>query len=103
MWLLLNATSEYQPLDQGIIANQKTHIRKQFVIFMAITFNKGKNLLEEMHVLRAIQQGIQAQENGVQPSTIQSCQRRSQAVDYSAFPAPNPDLQLESADKLESI
>lgn len=103
MWLPPNATSEYQPLDQGIIANWKTHVRKQFVIFMATTFDKGKNLLEEMHVLRAIRWGIQAWENGVQPSTIQSCWRRSQAVDYGAFPAPNPDLWSESADELESI
>jgi hypothetical protein len=54
MFLLLNTTSEYQPLDQGIINNWKTHVKKQFVLFMAKTFDKGKNLSEEMHVLRAI-------------------------------------------------
>jgi hypothetical protein len=55
MWLPSNATSEYQPLDQGIIYNWKTHVKNQFVMFMAKTFNKGKNLSEEMHVLRAIE------------------------------------------------
>ena len=54
MWLPPNVTSEYQPLDQGIIQNWKTHVKKQFVMFMAKTFDEGKNLSKEMHVLRAI-------------------------------------------------
>jgi hypothetical protein len=62
MFLPPNATSEYQPLDQGIINNWKTHVKKQFVLFMAKTFDKGKNLSEEMHVLRAIRWGVQAWE-----------------------------------------
>jgi hypothetical protein len=62
MWLPPNATSEYQPLDQGIIQNWKTGVRKQFVLFMAKTFDEGKNLSEKMHVLRAIRWGVQAWE-----------------------------------------
>jgi hypothetical protein len=54
MFLPPNATSKYQPLDQDIINNWKTHVKKQFVLFMAKTFNEGKNLSEEIHVLRAI-------------------------------------------------
>jgi hypothetical protein len=70
MWLPPNATSYYQPLDQGIIQNWKTHVRHQFVFFMAKTFDEGKNLTEEMHVLRAIRWGIQAWENDARPATI---------------------------------
>jgi hypothetical protein len=70
---------------------------------MAKTFDKGKNLSEEMHVLRAIRWGIQAWENSVQPHTIQSCWRRSQAVDYRAFPTPNPDLWSESEAEINTI
>jgi hypothetical protein len=54
MFLPPNATSEYQPLDQGIINNWKTHVKKQFVLFMAKTFDEEKNLSEEMYVLRVI-------------------------------------------------
>jgi hypothetical protein len=42
MWLPPNATSIHQPLDQGTIQNWKTHIKKQFVMFMAQTFDSGR-------------------------------------------------------------
>jgi hypothetical protein len=53
-----NTTSYHQPLDQGIIQNWKAYVRKQFVIFMAKTFDDGKDFSKEMHVLRAIRWGI---------------------------------------------
>jgi DDE superfamily endonuclease len=86
MWLPPNATSEYQPLDQGIINTWKTATKKQLVLFMAETYDKGRNISQEMHVLRSIRWGIHAWEYDVTPSTIQSCWRRSQAIDYGAFP-----------------
>ena len=51
-WLPPNATSVYQPLDQGIIKNWKAVIRKEFIQFMARTFDSGQNLLLKMNVLR---------------------------------------------------
>ena len=72
-WFPANTTSIFQPLDQGIIQNWKTHIQYQFVMFMAQTFDSGKDLSREMHVLRAIRWGISAWENDVTPSTIQNC------------------------------
>jgi hypothetical protein len=53
MWLPLNATSIHQPLDQGIIQNWKAHVRQQFVLFMARTFDSGKDFSKEMYVLRS--------------------------------------------------
>jgi predicted transcriptional regulator len=50
-------------------------------------FDEGKNLSQEMHVLRAVRWGIQAWEWDVDSSTIQACWRRSQAINYGAFPA----------------
>jgi hypothetical protein len=58
MWLPPNATSIHQPLDQGIIQNWKSHVKKQFVMFIAQTFDQGKNLSKKMYVLRAIRWGI---------------------------------------------
>ncbi len=59
-WLPPNATSIHQPLDQGIIQNWKSNVKKQFVMFMAKTFDQGKDLSKEMYVLRAIRWGISA-------------------------------------------
>jgi hypothetical protein len=103
MWLPPNATSIYQPLDQGIIQNWKSYVKKQFVMFMACTFDQGKDLSKEMHVLRAIRWGISAWENDVTPATIQNCWARSQAVDFGQFPLPPPDLWTESQQLVEEI
>lgn len=54
MWLPPNATSNYQPLDQGIIQNWKSHIKRRFVNFLAHAFDQGKDLSKEMHVLWAV-------------------------------------------------
>jgi hypothetical protein len=77
MFLPPNATSVHQPLNQGIIQNWKSHVKKQFVIFMAKTFDEGKDLSKEMHVLQAIRWGISAWENDVERKTIHKCWVRS--------------------------
>ena len=58
---------------------------------MAQTFDSGKDLSKEMHVLRVIQWGISAWENDVTPATIQNCWARSQVIDWHARPLPSPD------------
>lgn len=103
MWLPPNATSEYQPLDQGIINNWKTAVKKQYVMFLAKIFDKGKNFSQEMHVLRAIRWGIQAWEWDVLPATIQSCWRRSQAIDFGVFPEVPASIWTESEEDIDSI
>lgn len=103
MWLPPNATSVYQPLDQGIIQNWKAYIQQQFVMFMVQTFDNGKDLSKEMHVLKAIRWGISAWENDVTPATIQNCWARSQVIDFGARPLPAPDFWGESQPQLDSI
>jgi len=102
-WLPPNATSIYQPLDQGIIQNWKTYVKRQFVIFMARTFDEGKDLSKEMSVLRAIRWGISAWEIDVTPRTIQNCWARSQAFNFGQFPRPPPNLWTESQDAIEQL
>jgi hypothetical protein len=46
MWLPPNATSIHQPLDQGIIQNWKSYVKRQFVVFMARTSDEGKTCLK---------------------------------------------------------
>jgi hypothetical protein len=54
MWLLANATSIYQPLDQGIIQTWKTFVQKEWVMFMVKNFDNSKDFKAEMNVLKAI-------------------------------------------------
>jgi hypothetical protein len=71
-------------------------------MFMAQTFDSGKDLSREMHVLRAIRWGISAWENDVTPSTIQNCWARSQAIDFGARPFL-PDFWTESQSQVDAI
>jgi hypothetical protein len=103
MWLPPNVTSVHQPFDQGIIQNRKSHIRKQWVTFMARTFDEGSDLSKEMHVLRAIRWGISAWENDVTPATIQNCWARSQALDFGSRPTPQSSLWMESEELVNEI
>jgi hypothetical protein len=102
-WLPPNATSIHQPLDQGIIQNWKSYIKNQFVMFMAKTFDEGKDLSKEMHILRAIRWGISAWENDVTPATIQNCWARSQAIDFGSRPEPASNLWTESQQVVDEI
>ena len=70
---------------------------------MAQTFDNGKDLSKEMHVLRAIRWGISAWENDVTSETIQNCWSRSQVIDFGSRPIPSPDLWAESQPQLDSI
>ena len=82
MWLPSNTTSVHQPLDQGIIQNWKSNVKKQFIMFMAQTFDLGRDLSKEMNVLRAIRWGISAWENDVTPATIQNCWAHLQCIKF---------------------
>lgn len=107
MWLPPNATSVYQPLDQGIIQNWKAHVKKQFVSFMAKTFDDGKDLSKEMHVLRAIRWGISCWENDVTKETIQKCWIRSQCLGkrecLTAIPPVSTNIWTETEEVVDEV
>jgi hypothetical protein len=63
MWLPPNVTSIYQPLDQGIIQNWKSYVKKQFVIFMASEENAYGNV-ELLKLLRKQDKEINARLQG---------------------------------------
>jgi hypothetical protein len=42
-WLPLNTTSEWQPIDQGIIVSFKLQYRKLWITFMPREYNANKN------------------------------------------------------------
>ncbi len=43
MWLPPNTAFVHQPLNQGVIQNWKSYVKKQFVTFMADTLDAGKD------------------------------------------------------------
>jgi hypothetical protein len=59
-FLPTNATSLYQPCDQGIIANLKVYYRKLWLEFMVFCTLNDMDPLKEMTVLRACQWIIEA-------------------------------------------
>jgi DDE superfamily endonuclease len=54
-WLPPNATSLYQPLDQGIISNLKTHYRKQWLQFMIQEYEIQRNPLDTITLYHSIE------------------------------------------------
>lgn len=54
IWLPPNSTSQYQPLDQGIIAIFKGYWRKRWIRYMIDEFDAGRDPLDIMDVLKAI-------------------------------------------------
>ncbi|KAI1005203.1 hypothetical protein K3495_g3012 [Podosphaera aphanis] len=71
-WLPPNSTSRTQPLDQGIIRAFKASYRKGWLEFMLDEYKSERNLLQTVHVLKAIRWSIQAC-NSVTELTIKNC------------------------------
>ena len=72
---------------------------------MAKTYNKGKELNKEIHVLRVSRQSISIQENNIKPLIIQNYQSRSQSINFRSRPLPLVlrDLQSDSRQEVDDI
>ena len=94
-WLPPNATSLYQPLDQGIIQNLKVHYRKSWLEFMFQEYEKDQNPLDKINLLNAVRWLRKAWFSSVQALTIYRCFRKAkiQPQEESLLlpddPAPN--------------
>ena len=87
-WFPANTTSIFQPLNQGIIQNWKCYVRKELLRFLVAEFDAGRDYTKTHHVLRAIEQGIQAW-GSIQPEIIINCQQKGFQIEG---PAQNPNL-----------
>jgi hypothetical protein len=72
-WLPPNATSLYQPLDQGIIANLKYHYRKRWLSYMIEQYEQLLNPLHTITIYHTIRWLSQSWFSGVEEATIYSC------------------------------
>lgn len=93
-WLPANATSKYQPLDQGIIENLKVYYRRQWLQFMIQQFEQDLNPISTMNVYLSIIWATTAWNNDVTSTTIYNCFRKSSILqsDPITLPVSAPDL-----------
>lgn len=68
-----NATSTFQPLNQGITRSWKAHYRRRWLTNMCNKYDKNRDPMKSMNVLQAMRWGIAAWEDDVTPTTIQNC------------------------------
>ena len=93
-----NATSLYQPMDQGIIRNLKLYYRKQLLENMVHHTLSGRNPLKEIDLLQCIQWLLHSWRSHVSSSTIANCWRKSEVFGKMYGPEPAPtgwNAQLE--------
>lgn len=95
-WLPANATSLYQPLDQGIINNLKHHYKKRWLQYMIQQYEQQINPLQSMNLYFTVRWITQAWSYDVSNETIYCCFRKAKILPQQqpiTLPsAPLPDL-----------
>ena len=79
-WLPANATSLYQPLDQGIISNLKHHYKKRWLQFMIQQFEQHINPLQSMNLYLTVRWITQAWSCDINNTTIYRCFRKAKIL-----------------------
>ena len=90
-YLPANATSVYQPLDQGIIRSFKSHYKKLWLQYIMDCFTYGGDPFKTVTVLDALRWSRQAWENEIANEVIQNCFRKSTVfhqIDQQPQPLP---------------
>lgn len=85
-----NATSLYQPCDQGIIANLKTLYKKEWLTSMVASTLANKDPLKEMTQLQAVRWINSIWKRTVKPETINNCWVKSRILGVRLGPNPRP-------------
>ena len=92
-----NATSIYQPLDQGIIQNVKHHYRKKWIRWMIAILDRGLDPREKMSIYYTLHWITQVWRNQVSDQTIHNCFIKSTLIgpmSNSAVPTDPSCLSL---------
>ncbi|KAJ5102472.1 hypothetical protein N7532_003001, partial [Penicillium argentinense] len=90
-----NATSVYQPLNQGIIQNLKHHYRRKWMIWMINILDQNLDPKKKMSLNYTLRWLTQAWRNDVLDQTIQNCFIKSTIVSrctdqIQSAPRPEP-------------
>ena len=79
-WLPPNATSLYQPLDQGIINNTKHYYKKRWLQFMIQQYERQIDPLQSMNIYFVIRWITQAWSCDVSNETIYNCFQKAKIL-----------------------
>ena len=85
-----NATSLYQPMDQGIIRNTKLYYRKQLLESVVHYTLCGRDAMKEIDLFQCIQWLLHSWRNSVSSDTVSNCWRKSQVLGKMYGPEPAP-------------
>jgi DDE superfamily endonuclease. len=81
IWLPVNSTTRYQPLDQGIIRTWKAYWKRQWILYMMAEYDRGFNPISTMTILHALQWAIPASNIDLKSDTIRRCFKRALAIE----------------------
>lgn len=95
-WLPPNATSRYQPLDQGIIAAYKAHYHHQWLSYMVNCYRQNLDPVRSMNLHLALRWSVRAWSHNVLNTTIINCFCKSTILQTSALPAESPPVSLDA-------
>ena len=82
-WLPPNATSKFQPLDQGIIKSFKAHYQRQWLKYMVDGFVRNEDPTKSINIHLAIRWSTRAWNHDMSNSTIYNSFRRSAVISNS--------------------
>lgn len=94
-WLPPNATSIYQPLDQGIISTTKYHYKKYWLQFMIQHYEQQLNPLDMINLYHTVRWISRAWHFNLSNPTVYQCfrkakiQPRQQPITLPTQPLPN--------------
>lgn len=92
-WLPKNSTSQYQPLDQGIIQNLKTYYQKQWLKYILYRYEQDQDPLQTVTLLDCIRWLVRAWSHDILSSTILACFYKSTLVlNPMQLPVESPNL-----------
>jgi hypothetical protein len=107
-WLPPNATSQFQPLDQGIISSFKAYYKRQWLEYMMDCFVQNINPIKSMTLHLAIRWSVRAWHHDLKDLTIKNCFVKStvldpgQAMEEAALPNLEPlYLQAQQAGRIK--
>ena len=93
IWLPANSTSQYQPLDQGIIHSWKAHWKRYWIKYILHEFEYNRNPISTMNVLKAIRWGLQSWKHDVSESVIKNSFQK--ALDSQPYQEPVDSTVIE--------
>jgi hypothetical protein len=101
VWLPLNTTFAWQPMDQGIIASFKLQYRRQWIVYMLREYEAGKNPQKTVNLLKAIQWTRTAWETSVTQECIKRCWWKSTLIKNTEVSTEDCIVVDDSMDRAE--